>query len=563
MSQPVSFDHAWLLSLAIVLPVLAVVLIGWSYRRRRKRLARMGQLDVVSRLIPPNALQAPGWRMTRVATAACLAGIAIAGPRWGQEHNIEHSSGIDLVLSLDASLSMMAQDVKPNRLEQEKEEVRRLLAISGGDRVGLIAFAGRSYILTPLTVDRGALDLFLDNLDPTVVGEAGTSRSRTIRQGTDLLMLSNSGADKALVVMSDGEAFEDTSDIVAEAQRAGEHGVSLVTVGFGTETGATIPVKAPDGTTTLKRDENGQVVVTKYHPETLKAAADAAHGTFIDASATDKATRIRSALATLRTRSRAIAGGDTLTPRYQYFLVPAVFLLLLDTLLVERRGRRRRRPAAAETAAAAVVLFALWTSGCARVTQPQEAGQAYHAGQYARAAQLYRSAIEAGDKRPEVLYDFGTALVGADSLQSASDALDHLGDVKDAELRYRALFNKGLANLKAGLAAPKGQGNDALDAALAAYKKVLLARPADMDAKWNYELALRKKKSGGGGGGGANSQGGGGGANPQSRQPQPAGGLGQQQADQILGSAAREERDTQAKRQQQNRVEPPPGGKDW
>src|SRR5690349_13621451 len=164
-------------------------------------------------------------------------------------------------------------------MERMKQEVRRLRASSRGDRMGLIAFAGRSYVLSPLTVDEGALDLFLDNLDPSVVGQAGSSLARTIRQGTDLLLLSNSGADRALVVMSDGEAFEDVSEVVAEAKRAGEQGISLVTVGFGTTQGSTIPVKTADGIT-QKRDENGQVVVTRYNPELLKAAAEAAQGTF-------------------------------------------------------------------------------------------------------------------------------------------------------------------------------------------------------------------------------------------------------------------------------------------
>ena len=137
-----------------------------------------------------------------------------------------------------------------------------------------------------------------------------------------------------------------------------------------------------------------------------------------------------------------------------------------------------------------------------------------------------------------------------------------MSDVQDAELRYRALFNSGLAHLKQGLTLPKESANEQLDAAIAAYKKVLLMRSNDFDAKWNYELALRKREQGGGGGGGG-SGGGQSNSSPQQQQPQPTGGLGQQQADQLLGSAAREERDVQAKKQRQTRVEPPPGGKDW
>ena len=566
----VYFDYPWLLSLAIVLPVLVVVLLRYNYKKRFARLARLGSPEVVQRLVPPNAMRPPGWRVARLATAAFGVGIAVAGPRWGAERNVVRSSGIDMVLALDASLSMMATDERPNRLERMKQEVRRLLDQSRGDRAGLIAFAGRSYILTPMTVDAGALALFLDNLDPSVVGQAGSSLARAIRQGSDLLMLSNSGADKALVVMSDGEAFEDVNDVIAEAKHAGDQGISLVTVGFGTTQGSTIPVKNPDGTTTTKRDENGNVVVTHYTPEFLKAAADAAHGTFIDASRTDKAALVKSALARLRTKARATISGESRTPRFQLFLLPAVLLLLLDTILGERRGRRRRVSAAAETSVSAAValvfLLLPGLSGCAGLlpsSSPTEsAAKAYHSQNYHQSAALYRSAIDGGDKRPETLYNYGTALLAGDSLASAAEVLDRLSDAPDPELRYRALFNLGLAHLKQGLALPNDAAGEPLDAALATYKRVLLMRANDLDAKWNYELALRKKQQGGGGGGGG-AGGGQSNSSEQQQQPKPSGGLGQQQADQLLGSAAREERDVQAKKQKQTRVEPPPGGKDW
>src|SRR5205085_7433927 len=190
-----------------------------------------------------------------------------------------------------------------------------------------------------------------------------------------------------------------------------------------------------------------------------------------------------------------------------------------------------------------------------------KAARAYHSESYQQSAALYRSAIDGGEKRPETLYNYGTALLAGDSLQNAVEVLERLTDAPDAELRYRALFNLGLAHLKEGLALPKEAANEPLDAALATYKKVLLMRSNDLDAKWNYELALRKRQKGGGGGGG--SGGGQSNTSPQQQQPQPTGGLGQQQADQLLGSAAREERDVQAKKQKQTRVEPPPGGKDW
>ncbi len=556
----VTFDYIWLLPLAILLPIATVWLLRRADQRRRKRLARLGEMEVVGRLMPPNAMRSMKWQAVRLATAGALIGVGVAGPRWGTEQTIVRSRGIDLVFALDASLSMMATDDRPNRLTRMKQEVRRLRAMSRGDRVGLIAFAGRSYVLSPLTIDAGALDLFLDNLDPSVVGQAGSSLAKTIRQGTDLLLLTKSGADRALIVMSDGEAFEPVEDIVAEARRAGLQRISLVTVGFGTQQGSQIPVKEGN-TNTFKRDENGQAVITRYHPELLQAAAQAANGTFIDAAQSDKATRVRAALASLRRQQRVSSGGETKTPRFQWVLFPAVLLLILDTLLLERRGRRKRIRAAASQAAPVAAMLLLFLGGCARQTGSAAAARAYHGKEYPRAAAMYRSLINAGDRTGPTLYNYGTSLLAADSLTSAAEALDRAAETRDSELRYRALFNLGLAHLKRGLALPEQQASEPLDAALAAYKKVLLLRSGDLDAKWNYELALRKKQSGGGGGGG------GGESNPspspESQAPKPSGGLGERQAEQLLGSAAREERDVQSKRQRQTRVEPPPGGKDW
>ncbi|MEJ7808776.1 MAG: VWA domain-containing protein, partial [Gemmatimonadaceae bacterium] len=352
------FEAMWGLALVPVLTGAIVVLLVATARRRAVRLARMGQSEVVARLVPPTSQRPSRLRLLCLGLAAACATVAFAGPRWGVERTVVRSSGADIVLALDASLSMLAADERPDRLARMKQEARRILASSAGDRVGLIAFAGRSYILAPPTVDHGAVSLFLDNLDPSVVGQAGSSLARTIRQGTELLTLSKSGSDRALVVMSDGESFEPQEDVVAAAERAGSAGVALVLVGFGTANGATIPVATAEGTVP-KRDETGAVVITRYTPALLQAAATASRGTFIDAAATDKATRVVRAVATLRRTQGATDSSANRRPRFQLFLLPALLLALADTLLAERRGRRRRGAAAATTAAAASLFLLL------------------------------------------------------------------------------------------------------------------------------------------------------------------------------------------------------------
>ena len=554
-------ERPWLLSLAIVLPALFALLLRRARASREQRLQRFGALDVVRRLIPANALAGSGWRALRLGVVASLAGLAIAGPRWGHERTTVRSSGVDMVLAVDASLSMMATDEQPNRLERVKQEIRRLRALSPGDRVGLLAFAGRSYVLTPITVDGGALDLFLDNLDPSVVGQAGTSLASTIAQGTSLLALTKSGADRALVILSDGEGFEPQEELIAAAKKAADNNVSIVTVGFGTTAGSTIPVKDPSGAVTQKRDENNQVVVTHYQPGLLQAAATAAGGTFIPAEATDKAARIKSALSKLRTGARTTLSGDTLTPRFQLFLLPAILLLWLDTLLAGRRGRRRRRAASAETAVAAGLFAAAMISGCAPARESIDGTAAYNARDYRRAAVLFGQAVQKGDRSPGALYNYGTSLLASDSTASAAEILEKAAERADPEIRYRARFNGGLAHLLRGRAAQGDSASEELKAALATYKRVLLQRPNDLDAKWNYELALDTQKKGGGGGGGGGQSSAAPSPSQQEQKPQPT--LAQRQAEQLLGSAEREERDVQSKKQKQNRPEPPPGGKDW
>lgn len=561
----VTTDWPWMLPVAVVLVAGAVLAVVAAVRRKRLRLARMGEAPLLARLTPAGALASSPWRAVRLGGVVLLAGAALAGPRWGMEPAIVSGEGIDVVLALDASLSMLATDERPNRLARLKQEVRRYRDLSRADRVAMLAFAGRSYILTPLTVDDGALELFLDNLDPSIVGQAGSSLARAVTQGTDLLLSSPGGSDRALVIMSDGEAFEPVEDVRAAAARAAQNGIAIVTVGFGTTQGSTIPVKE-NGTVAPKRDENGQVVISRYTPEMLQAIADAGNGTFIGAEVTDKAARVRAALRNLRATTRRVAAGATRTPRFQWFVAPALLLLLVDTWRAERR-RRGRRPSAVVAAAMAgtVVMSGCTWSG----SVPREAAREYAMGRHARAAALYRSAIAKGDARPELMYNLGTALVAADSLPSAIEPLERAARVEEPELRFRAWFNLGLGHLRRGLAgAPAADSTrEALATTLETYKRALILRPTDRDAKWNYELALRQQQENGGGGGG-----GGGGANASQqdrgeadtpRAQQQGGGLGEQQAEQLLDAAAREERGVQGRKQRQSRPQPPPGGKDW
>ena len=550
-------DVPWALWAAPALALVVALLVLWSYRRRARRLRKLATSELLPRLVPPASARAPWVRALLQFAAVLCAGIAFAGPRWGTEQTLEHGSGVDIVLALDASLSMLATDARPNRLERMKEEARRLLALSGGDRVGLLAFAGRSYILTPLTVDRGALELFLDNLDPSVVGQAGSSLSRAIRQGTDLLVATQTTSDRALIVMSDGEAFEPADEITAAAAHAEEAGVTVIAVGFGTEKGSTIPVRTAQGIQP-KRDENGQIVTTRYTPDLLKDAVTAAHGVFIDAAATDKAARIRGALAMLRRQARETESETARRARFQLFLIPALLLVLLDSVLSTRRGRIRRAPAAATATALALLLLA--TPLDVRAETGDTGDKLYQAARYPEAAAAYQREIQEHSDSPRLEYNLGTALMQAGQLEDAVAALERAAtSATSEELRYSALYNLGLCYLRQARDAKSSEAASAYASSADAYKRALQLRPNELAAKWNYELASQEKSKSSGGGGANQPQP----KQPQDKQQQQPGSLDKRQAEQLLSSAQREERDVQAKKQRENQPERPPAGKDW
>ncbi len=548
----VSVDLPWVLVGGLLCAALAVGLVLLGARARDERLARLGTAAVLARIVPHARATSPGGRALRLGLIVALTGGALAGPRWGTPLDHEEREGIDMVIAVDASLSMLAEDDPPSRLARARQEVQRVVAASRGDRIGLIAFAGRSYILTPLTADAGALALFLDNLDPSIVGEPGSSLAAALRQGRELLESAARG-DRALVVLTDAETFDEAPEVMAAASRIREAGIALVLVGMGTEAGATIPI-VEDGRPSTKHDDDGIEVVTRHDAALLQRVAAAAGGEVIEAGASDKAGRIRAALAGLQTSARTAAARQRVPLRYQWPLVAALLVLALDRLLLLRGVRLATSPALL-TALVAGVAPGLEAQ---RAADLRRAEAEYRAARPLVAAREWRRALERGDRSPRTLYNLGTAYLAADSLDSAIEILERVVTGPVSPSTDAAWYNLGLAYLRRGLAANSDDANISLRNALRANRRVLLATPTDSAARWNYELASRTlEQRGGGAGGGQRPDHASGSANGER-----AAALPQEQAAQLLDAASREERDTRA-RQQAGRPTNPAKGRDW
>ncbi len=528
----IAFDTPWLLYLA---PVLMALFAFLSFSARRVRIIRarrwspeLGQL----------ARDAGRYAWVVPAIAVLFAALAWSGPRWGRRTVAAESKALNLVIAVDVSRSMLAEDVAPSRLGRSQRESRRLIQDLASDRIGLIAFAGQSFIMSPLTVDGGALQLLVEGLDPEISSVGGTGFSRVLKQGTDLLLGGSEVADRVLVIFTDGEAHDSLPEILAAAEAVRRDGVRLILVSQGGREPTTIPVRALDGTVTgQQRDVDGTVVQTWRRDAVLTAIADAAQGAVVSAGLKDQAGAVRELVLAYKRSPQATAVTASRVPRAWIPILLAAVILLLHTLT--------RRTAAL----AALVLLLGAPEQASAQGLPHPGDVAWEAGDFRKAALHYIEDTKANRGGDTAWLNAGTAGLAIGDTALTSAALARAAESLDPEIRYRALYNLGLAQLRQARR-DSTHREQLLVEARRRYREALLLKPGDRDAKRNLELAVLESPPPPQGGGGAQDQDPQGGAQPEPKPSQPRGGLSASQAEQILNSIAEEERQT---RQQQRR----------
>lgn len=536
------FDTPLLLAVA---PVLALGLGIVAFVARRKRLRRTRAWDRdLARLSATRGRTGP-WL---VAGAVLAAGIALAGPRGGRAQVTSATQALNVIFAVDISRSMLAEDAVPSRLGRAVREVRRLVQDLQGDRMGLVAFAGKSYILTPLTVDGGAIDLYLDGLDPDLVSEGGTRLAPVLSQGRELLGATSDGADRVLVLFTDGELHDSLDQAVAAAKKLAEDGVHLVLVGEGQATPVRIPVRDSAGRLLeYQKDEDGAVIQTERSDSVLQLLADAGDGTVVSAALPDQAGAVRDLLAVFKRSAQRSTASATLLPRGWIPMLVALLFLAWQTF--------RRR------SAALIGLAGLLLAAPSEAQRPSTADRELRRGQAAAAAQAYLADAKAGRAPDTAYYNAGTAALGAGQIDLAKKALDEATRSRDPDLRYRALYNLGVLSLAAARN-DKAHKDEHLQEAAQYLQDALLIAPESPRAKWNLELARRDKppppQSGSSNNPPPPPSGGGGQPPPPPKQSD----LSRSQAEQILNSVEREEGLTRNR----HAARPRPGApriKDW
>jgi len=459
---------------------------------------------------------------------------------------------------------MLAEDVKPSRLGRALREARRLVQDLDGDRLGLAAFAGTSYILSPLSVDGSALTLYLDALDPDIASEGGTSLATAIAQGIDLLHASPEIADRVLVVLTDGEAHDSLARSIEEARRLAGLGIHLILVAEGGREPARIPVRDERGTLVAwQQDLEGNSIQTRRHDEVLGAIADAAQGTIVAAELPDQAGAVRDLVASYK-RARATES------RTQRGRSRAWIPLLLAGLVLATQTFTRKTAALVGVLLCVGLPTGLAAQGTAQRPR-SEAEKLWDKGDVRGAAAAYLTDLKANEDDDTAWYNTGTAALAAGDPALARASLARAAASLDPDLRFRALYNLGLLALLQARA-DSGSREAHLADAERAYREALLLKPFHVRAKWNLELVNRMRGSdganrpnpppppqpgAGGGGGGAAGQ------PPPPPRPNSGGGLSESQADQVLRSIGQEELRTRRDRTGRTRRAAGAGVKDW
>lgn len=518
----ISFDAPPVLYAA---PVIALVILGLAFWARSARVRRAGawsdDLGAVARETGRGGVVALG-------VTALLVSAALAGPRFGRRVVTTETKALTMVLAVDISRSMLAEDVVPSRLGRVQREARRLIQDLRGDRIGLIAFAGRSFILSPLTVDDGALLLMVDGLAPDLASAGGTEMAVAIEQGRQLLMAGPGVADRVLVLFSDGEAHDSLANIVAATERLRRDGIHLIVVAEGGSAPVGIPLRDPNGVLTgYQEDLGGNVVQTRRRDDVLFAVVDAARGTLVPAGLGDQSGAVRDVVDALKRVPQATTTAVQDISRAWIFLLAAVAILLLQTYT--------RRTAAL----AAIAFMLIVPKAVVAQTTLNVADRAWRDSLFSVAADLYEQQVLSQQGGDTAWLNLGTAALAIGDTARANPALARAAESLDPELRFRALFNLGLASLRLA-EADEANRQAYLEEARRHYREALLLRPGDDDTKWNYELAAQP----------APPQDGGGQQPPPNpgEQDDPARprqtGLTREQAEAILDSMLAEERDT-------------------
>jgi len=485
---------AWLIVIAVAIPLLI-----WAFRRfdriraeALKHFAAPHLLEMLTANVSVGLRSVKRWLFALVIVL-CL--VALARPQAGFRWQEVKRKGIDILFAIDTSKSMLAQDVNPDRLTRAKLAVTDLVEKLQGDRVGLIAFAGSSFLQSPLTLDYDAFRQSLDALDTGIIPKGGTDIATAIREAESAFSLGGQN-HKILVILTDGEDLE--ANGIAAAKQAAKNGMRIFTVGVGSSGGELIPIPGESGGIDFLKDAQGKPVKSKLDDSTLRKIAEAAGGSYepLGRQGEGLDTLYERTLSQIPKQELSSRMNKIYTERFQWPLALAVLLLVIESMLGDRRSARKLKFEISKLkwarAAGAFVLLALAAPAWA---SPQSAEKAYQSGKFPEAVSDYKAAAEKNPGKPELVFNTGAAAYKSGAFAEAAAAFQKSMKTDQVELQQQAFYNLGNTQYRIGQQTEKTKPEQTIQAwqqALGSYESAMGLRKDDADAKFNYEFVKKK-----------------------------------------------------------------------
>lgn len=451
-----TFAYGHILWLLLIIPPLLAVFFWWAWRERQRLMTQFIQARLLPGLISGVSPTRQKVRIVLIVTAITLLLVALARPQWGFTWQESKQKGLDIVVAIDTSKSMLAEDIAPNRLTRAKLAALDLMQQAQSDRLGLVAFAGGAFLQCPLTIDDNAFRQSVEALDVNIIPQGGTAVAEAIT--TALSAFKEGDNFKVLVLFTDGE--DNDENALEAAQAAAKEGMKIFTIGIGTPEGEILRIKDAKGRTDYLRDADGNAVKSRLNEALLQQIAGATDGGFYlpmrGAKTID--TLYEKGLAPLPKSEGQEKLVKRMHERYHWPLAAAIMLLLVEMLLPERSRRRESKvqnpksKVQATATAAVVALLALPLIGTA---SPSSALKHYNAGQFTNALTEFERLLNEQTKQqkpedPRLHFNAGTAAYRATNYTAAIQHFTVVLSAQDIKLQAKAYYNLGNVHFRLG-----------------------------------------------------------------------------------------------------------------
>jgi Ca-activated chloride channel homolog len=488
------FANPQILWFLLVIPPAMIAFFWWSWRTRQRLMAQFIQARLLPGLTVGISPTRQKIRLTCLVVAAACFIFAIARPQLGFDWEEVKQRGLDVIVAIDTSKSMLAEDIAPNRLKRAKLASLDLMQQAKSDRLALIAFAGGAFLQCPLTIDDSAFRQSVDTLDVNIIPQGGTAIAEAI--DTAIASFREGDNHKALVLFTDGE--DQDSGAVEAAKRAGEAGIHIYTIGIGSTEGELLRITDAKGRTDYIRDEQGNVVKSHLNESLLREIAGATPGGFYLPlrGAKTMETLYEKGIGTLPKSETSEKLVRRYHERYHWPLAAGMILLLIEMLFPERKRERSRVTASAPTKAGlreATAAIALFAAALSAWGSPASALREYKDGKYDNALKDYQKALDKKKDDPRLHFNAGAAAYKSRNFEEAAKQFDEALNSPDLKLLQQSYYNRGNARYYLGESNPDpSKKTETWQEAVKDFESAMKLNAQDADAKFNYDFVKKR-----------------------------------------------------------------------